>query len=74
MHFEFTLQGAVLFDSEDLSCSTIVQPAEQIARAAVDLLLAQDRANLPALVCLPVTYRAGGTTKDSAGENKPAES
>ena len=66
--------GIYRFDSEDLSCSTIVQPAEQIARAAVDLLLAQDRVNLPALVCLPVTYRAGGTTKDSAGENKPAES
>ena len=66
--------GIYRFDSEDLSCSTIVQPAEQIARAAVDLLLVQDRANLPAMVCLPVTYRAGGTTKDSAGENKPAES
>lgn len=66
--------GIYRFDSEDLSRSTIVQPAEQIARAAVDLLLAQDRANLPTLVCLPVTYRAGGTTKDSAGENKPAES
>ena len=66
--------GIYRFDSEDLSCSTIVQPAEQIARAAVDLLLVQDRANLPTMVCLPVTYRAGGTTKDSAGENKPAES
>ena len=31
--------GIYRFDSEDLSCSTIVQPAEQIARAAVDLLL-----------------------------------
>ena len=40
--------GIYRFDSEDLHCSTIVQP----------------RASLPALVCLPVSYRPGGTTKD----------
>ena len=57
--------GIYRFDSEDLHCSTIVQPVEQIARTAVDLLLNNDRASLPALVCLPVSYRPGGTTKDS---------
>ncbi len=56
--------GIYRFDSEDLHCSTIVQPVGQIARTAVDLLLSPDRASLPALVCLPVSYRPGGTTKD----------
>ena len=41
-----------------------VRPVGQIARTAVDLLLSPDRASLPALVCLPVSYRPGGTTKD----------
>ena len=31
---------------------------------AVDILLSEDRSKLPALTCLPVTYRPGGTTRD----------
>lgn len=46
-------------------CSSIVQPVEEIAKAAVDILLTQDRSRLPALTCLPVHYRPGGTTKDT---------
>lgn len=46
-------------------CSSIVQPIEEIARAAVDILFISDRSRLPALTCLPVHYRPGGTTKDS---------
>ena len=45
-------------------CSTIVQPAQKIAETCVDLLLAKDRSNIPALVCLPVSYAPGGTTRE----------
>lgn len=45
-------------------CSSIVQPVEKMAETAVDILLSEDRSKLPALTCLPVTYRPGGTTRD----------
>ena len=47
-----------------LPCSTIVQPIEQLAETAVDMLLKQDRAGLPSLLCLPVRYAPGGTTRE----------
>ena len=56
--------GIYRFDSEDLHCSTIVQPVQDIARTAVDLLLNENGASLPALVCLPVRYQSGGTTRE----------
>ena len=52
----------------DFYCSTIVQPIEKIAQTCVDFLLEKDRSNLPALICLPVTYAAGGTTREPAEE------
>ena len=45
-------------------CSSIVQPVDKIAATAVDILLSEDRSRMPALTCLPVTYRPGGTTRD----------
>ncbi|MCD8326010.1 MAG: substrate-binding domain-containing protein [Lachnospiraceae bacterium] len=45
-------------------CSTIVQPIEQIAQTSVELVLSQDVAQAPSLVCLPVRYANGGTTKE----------
>ena len=57
--------GIHRFDSEDLYCSTIVQPIQQMAQTAVDLLLSSDRSTLPTLICLPVRYQPGGTTRDS---------
>ena len=51
-------------DGFDYICSTIVQPAQKIAETCVDLLLAKDRSNIPALVCLPVSYAPGGTTRE----------
>jgi len=45
-------------------CSTIIQPIERIAETGVELLLREDRSNLPSLVCLPVSYAPGGTTKE----------
>jgi len=56
--------GIRRFGAEDLYCSTIVQPVRKMAETSVDLLLAKDRTNTPALVCLPVTYAAGGTTRE----------
>lgn len=53
------------FEDGALVCSTIVQPVAKIAETCVDLLLAKDRSNIPALVCLPVTYQAGGTTRET---------
>ena len=56
--------GIRRFGGESLYCSTIVQPVQKIAETAVDLLLAKDRSNIPALVCLPVSYAPGGTTRE----------
>lgn len=44
-------------------CSTIVQPAEKIAQMAVSLLLQDINTIRPPLVCLPVEFKEGGTTK-----------
>ena len=56
--------GTRLFYSEDYVCSTIVQPVRQIAETAVSVLLSEDRAQAPALICLPVSYAPGGTTRE----------
>ena len=56
--------GIPIFVSGKLPCSTIVQPISLMAETAVDLLLRTDRENLPGLVCLPVRYAKGGTTRD----------
>ncbi len=56
--------GIRQFGTGALYCSTIIQPVRKIAETSVDLLLAKDRSNAPALVCLPVTYASGGTTKE----------
>jgi len=56
--------GIRRFTSDELYCSTIVQPIPRLAETSVDLLLREDRSNLPSLVCLPVRYAAGGTTRE----------
>jgi len=56
--------GVRQFNSEDLYCSTIVQPMAQLAETSVDIVLREDRSNLPSLICLPVSYVPGGTTKE----------
>ncbi|MCR5100128.1 MAG: LacI family DNA-binding transcriptional regulator [Butyrivibrio sp.] len=55
--------GIKNFGFDEYYCSTIRQPLREMAEAAVDILLNKDRASAPALVCLPVTYCYGGTTK-----------
>ena len=53
------------FNAEgDLFCSTIVQPVKQMAETAVNLLLSGEHSNAPALICLPVHYAPGGTTRE----------
>lgn len=45
-------------------CSTIVQPIDQMAESAVDILLSTEGFPQPTNVCLPVRYLPGGTTRD----------
>ena len=52
------------FGGQELYGSTIVQPIQRMAETAVDILLTKDRSAVPALVCLPVSYTPGGTTKE----------
>ena len=56
--------GIRRFAQDGFYCSTIVQPVARLAETSVDLLLREDRSNLPSLVCLPVAYAAGGTTRE----------
>lgn len=56
--------GIIDFWTEKTICSTIVQPIEQIARVAVQSILNFDSEEAPSLICLPVRYLAGQTTKD----------
>lgn len=56
--------GIHQFGDRDLYCSTIVQPVDKIAETCVDILLSPSRSNLPAMVCLPVSYAPGGTTRE----------
>ncbi len=56
--------GIQRFAAGGLYCSTIIQPVARLAETSVELLLREDRSNLPSLVCLPVSYAAGGTTRE----------
>ena len=54
--------GVRHFEDRALMCSTIAQPVKEIADKAVELVL--DEQSQPMLVCLPVKYQAGGTTRE----------
>ena len=47
-----------------IPCSTIIQPVEELAETCVDIVLKEDRTHLPSMICLPVTYASGGTTRE----------
>lgn len=49
---------------DGLFVSSICQPVEQLAEKCVELLVSQDREDIPSLTLLPVEYRYGGTTKE----------
>ena len=55
--------GVRQFGDLEYYCSTIVQPVEAIAELCVDIILEKNNSTPPSLVCLPVTYAYGGTTK-----------
>lgn len=56
--------GIQTFGDGDYICSTIVQPVQDIAEMCVELLLQENMTAKPPLVCLPVSYMYGGTTKE----------
>ena len=58
------------FGNEEYVCSTIVQPVQEIAEMCVELLTRESLSAKPPLVCLPVSYACGGTTKDTAASQK----
>lgn len=60
--------GIRQFGDMDLCCSTIVQPVDEIAEACINMLLEQRTAQAPSLVCLPVHYAWGGTTRKREGD------
>lgn len=66
--------GIRAFGDGDYICSTIVQPVESIAEMCVELLLQENMTTKPPLVCLPVSYRPGGTTREPYEPNPQEES
>ena len=55
--------GVRYFGDMDLFCSTIVQPLEEMSATCVHLVLDDQLGKAPSLICLPVSYAYGGTTK-----------
>lgn len=51
------------FGDLDYTCSTIVQPTEEMAEICVSMVLENDSTKSSSLICLPVTYGYGGTTR-----------
>lgn len=49
---------------QEYMCSTIVQPVPKLAEMCVELLLQENIQCKPPLVCLPVSYAYGATTRD----------
>ena len=56
--------GIRSFGVLDYTVSTIVQPAQEIAETCVSTVLSKHFSNVPSLICLPVKYAYGGTTKE----------
>ncbi|MDO4296596.1 MAG: LacI family DNA-binding transcriptional regulator [bacterium] len=52
-------------EDQDLFVSSICQPIPDLARTCVDMILRKDKQLLPSLTLLPVSYRSGGTTRES---------
>lgn len=56
--------GIRLFGDQEPVVSTIVQPAQEIAETCVSTVLSDHLTGVPSLICLPVTYAFGGTTRE----------
>ena len=61
--------GIRMFGEQDPVVSTIVQPVKDIAEACVSIVLSRHLSLVPSLICLPVYYLPGGTTRDSLYED-----
>ncbi|MBR1815012.1 MAG: LacI family DNA-binding transcriptional regulator [Lachnospiraceae bacterium] len=55
--------GIRAFGDQELTCSTIIQPIEAIASSCVEMVLGTQLIKAPSLLCLPISYGFGGTTK-----------
>lgn len=62
--------GVRMFGDGEYVCSTIVQPVHEIAEMCVELLLQENMTAKPPLVCLPVSYAYGGTTREPEEESR----
>ena len=60
--------GIRMFGDQELTVSTIVQPVQEIAETCVHTVLSKHLSNVPSLICLPVHYEYGGTTREEKGE------
>lgn len=56
--------GIRMFGDQEYAVSTIVQPVQEIAEACVSTVLSRHLSGMPSLICLPVSYACGGTTKE----------
>ena len=56
--------GIRMFGDQDYAVSTIVQPVQEIAEACVSTVLSKHLSTVPSLICLPVSYAYGGTTRE----------
>ena len=56
--------GIRMFGYMEYIVSTIVQPVPEIAEACVSTVLSRHLSAMPSLICLPVRYAFGGTTKE----------
>ena len=56
--------GIRMFGDLDYIVSTIVQPVQEIAEACVSTVLSKHLSTVPSLICLPVSYAYGGTTRE----------
>ncbi len=56
--------GIRMFGDQEYVVSTIVQPVPEIAEACVSTVLSKHLSNVPSLICLPVKYASGGTTRE----------
>ena len=56
--------GIRMFGDQAYVTSTIVQPVQEIAEACVSTVLSKHLSNVPSLICLPVSYASGGTTRE----------
>ena len=56
--------GIRMFGDQEPVVSTIVQPVQEIAETCVSTVLSKHLSNVPSLICLPVQYLPGGTTRE----------